>query len=124
MGFYRVRGNPICEIKINDSAFEIIDNDFEPNSMKISFDKVDRIEMQEKKQSFFMIIATMMVGVFSNLGIFKINEQSKYLKNSTIFIIFFKDSRSTEIEILNAFEPAVRSAIKKLNQIFQANQNS
>ena len=92
--------------------------------MKISFNKVDRIEIQEKKQSFFMIIATMMVGVFSNLGIFKINEQSKYLKNSTIFIIFFKDNRSTEIEILNAFEPAVRSAVKKLNEIFEANQNS
>ena len=64
-----------------------------------------------------MIIATMMVGVFSNLGIFNINEQSKYLKNSTIFTIFFKDNRSSEIEILNAFEPAVRTAVKKLNEM-------
>ena len=80
MSFYRIRGNPICEIVINDKNFEIIDNDFEPNSMKINLDKVDRIEFLEKKQNFLEIIATMMVGVFSNLGIFKVNKQSKYLK--------------------------------------------
>ena len=124
MSFYRIRGNPKCEIRINDDEFEIIDDEFAPNSMTINFNKVNRIEIEEKKQTFYMIIATMMLDVFSNIGLYNPKEKSSLLKNSTAFTIFFNDNRSTKVEILNAFEPGVRTAVKKLNEIFEAKYNS
>ena len=124
MRFYRIRGNPICQIKINDHDFEIIDEGFKPNSMKINFDLVDRIEIQEKEQGFFDLMATMMLGVCSSLGIFKINPESKYIKKSTTFFIIFKDNTTIEVEILNAFDRAVETAVNKLNDIFIEQQYS
>jgi len=124
MRFYRIRGNPICQIKINDHDFEIVDEGFKPNSMKVNFDQVDRIEIQENKQSFFDILATMFLGVCSSLGIFKVDQESKYLKKSTTFFIFFKDNSTKEVEILNAFDRAVETAVIKLNEIFIEKQYS
>jgi len=118
MSFYRIRGNPTCVIKIGDHDFEIVDEGFKPNSMKVNFDLVYRIEIQKKEQGFFDILATMMLGVFSSLGIFKIDQESKYIKKSTTFFIYFKDNSTKEVEILNAFERAVESAVNKLNDIF------
>ena len=124
MSIYRIRGNPTCVIKIGDHDFEIVDEGFKPNSMKVNFDLVDRIEIEKKEQSFFDILATMMLGVVSSLGIFKIDQESKYIKKSTTFFIFFKDNSTKEIEILNAFERAVESAVNKLNDIFIEQQYS
>lgn len=124
MRFYRIRGNPVCKIKINDNDFEIIDEGFKPNSMKVNFDLVDRIEIQKKEQGFFDILATMFIGVCSSLGIFKIDQESKYLKKSTTFFIFFKDNSIKEVEILNAFDRAIETAINKLNDIFIEKQHS
>ena len=118
MRFYRVRGNPICVIKIGDNDFEIVDEGFKPNSMKVNFDLVDRIEVQEKEQGFFDILAIMMLGVCSSLGIFKIDPESKYIKKSTTFYIYFKDNSIKEVEILDAFDRAVETAVNKLNDIF------
>jgi len=124
MRFYRIRGNPVCKIKINDHDFEIIDEGFKPNSMKVNFDQVDRIEIQEKEQKFYDLIATMFIGVCSSLGLFKINPESKYIKKSTTLYIHFKDNSSKEIEILNAFDRAVETAVKSLNDIFEELQFS
>lgn len=124
MRFYRIRGNPVCKIKINDHDFEIIDEGFKPNSMKVNFDQVDRVEIQEKEQKFYDLIATMFIGVCSSLGLFKINPESKYIKKSTTLYIHFKDNSSKEIEILNAFDRAVETAVKSLNDIFEEQQFS
>lgn len=124
MRFYRIRGNPICEIKIGDNDFEIVDEGFKPNSMKVNFDLVDRIEIQGKEQGFFDILATMMLGVCSSLGIFKIDPESKYIKKSTTFFIYFKDNSTKTVEILNAFDRAVETAVNKLNDIFIEQQYS
>ena len=124
MRFYRIRGNPICQIKISDHDFEIVDEGFKPNSMKVNFDLVERIEIQEKKEGFFDLMATMMLGVCSSLGIFKINPESKYIKKSTTLFIFLKDNTTKEVEILNAFDRAVETAVNKLNDIFIEQQYS
>ena len=109
MRFYRIRGNPICQIKISDHDFEIVDEGFKPNSMKVNFDLVERIEIQEKKEGFFDLMATMMLGVCSSLGIFKINPESKYIKKSNIHVDFDKHDLTTE-EDVEAYIKALKEA--------------